>query len=258
MSVYLKFVSMFIKCEMQYKTSFFMLIIGQFLVSFTTFFSVYFIFERFNTVNGFTFSQTLLCFSILLMAYSLAEVFVRGFDRFPTLIRSGQLDRILIRPRNVVFQVLTSNIDFSRFGRFFQGVIMLVYAIMQSGVIWTHDKIFTMVLMLLGGFVVFSGLFMLYAGMSFFTIEGIEFMNIFTDGSREFGKYPLSIYGDTMLKIYTYIVPIALFQYYPFLYIIGHSDDVLHMLSPLFSFLFIIPCYAFFRFGLSKYKSTGS
>ena len=112
--------------------------------------------------------------------------------------------------------------------------------------------------MLIGGIAVFSGLFILYAALSFFTIEGLEFMNIFTDGSREFGRYPLSVYGEGILKFYTYIIPIALFQYYPFLYLIGRSDDFRLSLLPLLGFLFVIPCYAFFRFGLRHYQSTGS
>jgi len=112
--------------------------------------------------------------------------------------------------------------------------------------------------MIVGGIAVFSGLFILYAGISFFTIEGLEFMNIFTDGSREFGKYPLSIYGEGILKFYTFVIPIALFQYYPFLYLIGKSSNVWYMFLPLAGFVFIVPCYMFFRFGLRKYKSTGS
>ena len=104
----------------------------------------------------------------------------------------------------------------------------------------------------------FSSLFVLYAGISFFTVAGIEFMNICTDGTKEFGKYPVSIYGKGILKFYTYVVPIALFQYYPFLYLVGRSDSIGLIFLPLLGFLFMIPCYCFFRFGLRRYKSTGS
>ncbi len=258
MKLYFKYMGMILKTQMQYKASFFMTTVGQFLISFTTFIGMYFMLSRFNSVNGFTFSEILICFSVILMAFSVTECFARGFDVFPRLICSGDLDRILVRPRNEVFQVLTSNMEFSRVGRLLQAVLMLAYAIPASGVSWTADKIITLVLMLLGGVAVFSALFVLYAGFSFFTIEGLEFMNIFTDGSREFGKYPLSIYGEGMLKLYTYVVPIALFQYYPFLYLVGRSDNIWLIFLPLLGFLFMVPCYLFFRFGLSKYKSTGS
>ncbi len=258
MQLYFKFLSMQLKSRMQYKASFFMTSLGQFLVSFTTFLGIYFMFSRFHSVNGYSFSEVMICFAVVLMSFSITECFARGFDVFPRLIKSGELDRILVRPRGVVFQVLTSNIEFSRVGRLLQAILMFIYAIPTCGVVWTWDKILTVVLMIIGGIVVFTALFVLYAGFSFFTIEGLEFMNIFTDGSREFGKYPLSIYGESVLKILTYVVPIALFQYYPFLYLIGHSQDIRLIFLPLLGFLFFIPCCAFFRFGLKKYQSTGS
>ena len=258
MKLYCKYLSMLLKSQLQYKASFLMTAIGQFLVSFTTFLGVYFMFSRFHAVEGFTLAETMICFSVMLTAFSLAECFVRGFDVFPRLIKSGDLDRILVRPRSVVFQVLTSNVEFTRIGRLLQALLMLVYAIPNCGVDWTVGKAFTVVSMVAGGFAVFTGLFMLYAGISFFTIEGLEFMNIFTDGSREFGKYPIAIYGESVLRLLTYVVPIALFQYYPFLYLIGRSDAWQLSLLPLLGFLFILPCYAVFRFGLHKYKSTGS
>lgn len=258
MKLYCKYIAMLLKCQMQYKASFAMMTIGQFLVSFTTFIGVSFMFSRFHSVSGFSFSEVLLCFSVTLMAFSIAECFVRGFDVFPRLIKSGELDRLLVRPRGVIFQVLTSNVEFSRVGRLLQAVLMLAYAIPTSGVLWTADKVAGLVLMILGGVATFSALFVLYAGISFFTIEGLEFMNILTDGSREFGKYPFSIYGEGVLRFLTFVVPIALFQYYPLLYLIGRSDRVWLILLPLAGLIFMIPCYAFFRFGLRRYQSTGS
>ena len=56
----------------------------------------------------------------------------------------------------------------------------------------------------------------------------------------------------------TYVIPLALFQYYPLLYLIGRSDDIRLLFLPLAGFVFLLPCYAVFRLGLRKYKSTGS
>lgn len=258
MKLYFHYLSILLKSRMEYKLSFLLTVLGQFLVSFTTFLGVYFMFDRFHSVMDFGFEEVLLCFSVVLMAFSLAEMFVRGFDVFPSLIRSGELDRILVRPRGVIFQVLTSNMEFSRVGRLLQAALVLCYALPKSGVCWTADKSLTLVLMLFGGVMVFTGLFILYAALSFFSIEGLEFMNIFTDGSREYGKYPLVIYGEGVLKMLTYVVPIALFQYYPFLYLTGRSQNQWLMALPVAAAVFVIPCYIMFRIGLKKYQSTGS
>lgn len=258
MKLYFKYIGILLKSQMQYKASFFMTILGQFLVSFTAFFGIYFMFDRFNQVDGYTFSEVLICFAAVLLSFSVAECFFRGFDTFPKLIKSGNLDRILLRPRGIIFQVLTSTIEFSRAGRFLQAAITFCYAIPTCGVVWTFDKIAALIIMISGGIAVYFALFVLYAGISFFTIEGLEFMNIFTDGTREFGKYPLSIYGKGVLGFFTYVIPVALFQYYPFLYLVGRTEQIWYIFLPLVCFVFVLPCYAFFAFGLSRYKSTGS
>jgi ABC-2 type transport system permease protein len=258
MGLYGKYFIMHLKSQMQYKVSFFFTALGQFLVSFTALLGVWFMFSRFNEVEGFSFPQVLLSFAAVLTAFSLAECFARGFDTFPQMISNGEFDRVLTRPRGEIFQVLASKIEFTRAGRFIQALLLFCYAIPSSGVNWTPGKILTLFLMISCGSLVYFGLFLVYAAFSFFTIEGLEFMNILTDGSREFGRYPYSIYGRGVLRFLTFVVPLALFQYYPLLYLLDVSDNLFNRFCPLFSLAFLVPSYAFWRYGLRRYKSTGS
>jgi len=258
MQLYIKFFAMHLKSQMQYKLSFFLTALGQFFASFTVLLGVYFMFSRFHEVEGFQFEHVLLCFAAVLMAYSIAEMFGRGFDQFPQMLGNGEFDRALVRPRSVIFQVLAAKMDFTRFGRLFQAILVFCYAIPNSGVIWTWDKVLALLLMVVCGNLIFFALFIVYAGFTFFTVEGLEFMNIFTDGGREFGRYPFSIYGKRILKFLTFVVPLALFQYYPLLYLLDREKNMLYMFTPVIGLLFIIPSCAFFRIGLRKYKSTGS
>lgn len=258
MKLYLRYFSIHLRSVMQYKMSFLLTTIGQFLVSFNMFLGVYFMFKRFNQVKDFTYSEVLLCFGIILMEYSLAECFARGFDTFSSTISNGEFDRIMVRPRNEILQVLGSKIEFTRIGRMLQGIIMLIYGIMKSNVDWSVDKILTVIFMIVGGTVVFTGIFLIYAALCFFTIEGLEFMNVFTDGAREYGKYPFSIYGKRALQVCTFIVPFALIQYYPLLYLLDRNAKQWYMFLPLLACAFIIPCYLLWKIGIRHYKSTGS
>ncbi|QHQ60345.1 hypothetical protein Ana3638_05795 [Anaerocolumna sedimenticola] len=258
MQLYLKYFSIHLKSAVQYKISFLLTAVGQFLVSFNVFLGVYFMFQRFHKVEGFTYSDVLLCFSIVLLEFSLAECFARGFDTFATTIGNGEFDRIMVRPRNEMFQVLGSKIEFTRIGRMFQAIIMFVYGVHNSDVTWSPDKVLTVLFMFVGGTAVFTGIFIIYAAFCFFTIEGLEFMNIFIDGAREYGKYPISIYGKRVLQICTVLVPYALIQYYPLLYLLGKSRNPGYIFLPLLACFFLIPCYLFWKFGIGHYKSTGS
>ena len=258
MKLYLHYLSIHLRSQMQYKTSFVMTILGQFVGSFSFLLSLLFLMNRFHTVKGFTTSEVLLCFGTVLMAFSLAETFFRGFDRFSATISQGQFDRILVRPRSEVLLTLCSQIDISRMGRFVQAALVFAWAIPNSGIEWTWDKILTLCFMVLSGTALFSGLFVIYASICFFTTEGLKFMNIFTDGGREFGSYPISVYGEKILKFFTFAVPLALVQYYPFLYLVGQAKAWWYAITPLGAWVFLVPCALLWKAGLRHYKSTGS
>ncbi|MBO5055526.1 MAG: ABC-2 family transporter protein [Lachnospiraceae bacterium] len=257
MKLYGKYFMIHFKSTMEYKTSFLLSCIGQFLVSFNVFLGVYFMFQRFSKVEGFTYNEVLLCFGITLMEFSLAESFARGFDMFPNIVNKGEFDRIMVRPRNEILQVLGSRIEFSRIGRILQAVVMFVYGFTVSDVHWNVQKIAAVLFMLIGGTVVFGGIFLIYASICFFTLEGLEFMNIFTDGAREYGKYPVCIYGKRILQLSTFVIPYALIQYYPLLYLLDRGKSY-YILLPLIACLFIIPCLLLWKLGVRHYKSCGS
>lgn len=258
MKVYLHYIALNLKSQMQYRISFFLTTLGQFITAFTSFFGLYFIFSRINAIDDFTYEQVLLCFAVMMTAFSLGQMFGGGLAVFPRLLGNGEFDRALVRPRNIILQVLMPNMDFTRLGLLVQAVMVLCYAIPISGIAWTWEKILTLCLMILSGGALFFGLFLFKAACSFFTIQNLNFMNIFTYGAHQFGRYPFSVYGKSVLTFFTFVIPLALFQYYPLLYLLDREPNTLFMLLPIIALLFLIPCYAFFRFGLSRYKSTGS
>lgn len=243
---------------MQYKTSFILTTLGQFLASFNVFIAIHFMFLRFHGIAEYTYSEVLLCFALVLMEFSLSECFTRGFDTFKNLIIKGGFDRILTRPRNEILQVLGSHFELTRIGRMFQAIVILIYAIAQSDIRWCFTRIMTVILMLIGGTALFSGIFLLNAALCFFTLEGLEVVNIFTDGAREYSKYPVNVYGKRMVQFCTFIVPYATVQYYPLLYLTGRSDNVWLVFVPLSSLLFLLPCWLMWKIGVRSYKSSGS
>lgn len=256
--LYGQYVSIIVRSSMQYKASFALYVAGQFLVSFNVFLGVYFMFQRFHQVEGFTYREAVLCYSFVLLEFSLAEMFARGFDCFPSMVRRGEFDRILLRPRSDVLQVLGSKFELTRIGRMLQAVIMFAYGIGMGQVRWTAAKAVTALFMLIGGIALFAAMFTINAALSFFVLESLEFMNVFTDGAREYGKYPLGIYGKKLLWITTFLIPYALVQYYPFLYLLERRSNVTYIFLPLAAVLFLIPAYLLWKFGVRHYQSSGS
>ena len=256
--LYWKYISINVRGMMQYKKSFLMTAGGQFLASFNAFLGIWFLFMRFRTLAGYSFGEVLLCYAIVLMDFSLAECFGRGFDRFPSMIKSGNFDRVLTRPRNEILQVLGSNFEFTRIGRMLQALIVFVYGLTHAGIDWSILKALTVFMMVAGGTAIFCGIFVINAGFSFFTLDGLEFVNIFTDGAREYGQYPVDVYGRKIRIFCTYVIPYSLVQYYPLRYLTGRSDNVILAFLPLAALAFPVPCYLLWKFGVRRYKSSGS
>lgn len=247
-----------LRSQMEYKASFFMISFATMFTSLGDLLAIQFLMMRFHTVAGFTLPQILLCYAVIVMAFTMAELLGRGFDHFQQVLKNGEFDRILLRPANVMLQVLSSRMDLQRASKILLSSVVLVYAVGHAGIAWTPYKVFVLILMILGGTLLFIGLFILHAAVCFFTLEGLEVMNILTDGSRTYGEYPVSIYGKGMLRFYTFCIPVACIQYYPLLVLLERTDHAWYGLLPLAGILFLIPCILFWKFGVSRYQSNGS
>jgi ABC-2 type transport system permease protein len=260
MNLFLQYAKIFFKGQIVYKKSFILLCIGQFFLPFFVFIGLVLLFERFDAINGWAFSEVALLFGTIHMAFSIAEMLVRGFDSFSLLIRSGDFDRLLVRPVPTALQVMGSRFEFTRIGRLIQGVVVLIIGLVNINLEWTLMKVMALIFMIAGGAFIMAGLFIIFATMSFWTIQGLELANIFTDGGREMSQYPLTIYAKPIQKFFTYVVPFGVVNYMPLMYILDKDPytSSVYAFIPLLGVLFIVPSLMFWEFGVKHYKSTGS
>lgn len=260
MNLYFKYLLILFKSQMQYRTSFWLLSAGQFLIPFTVFAGLYFLFERFGQIKGWQFFEVALCFAVIHMAFSLSECFARGFDNFSGLIVNGGFDRLLVRPRSTFIQVLGSKFEFTRFGRLLQSMMVLVWALTNLPIEWSLIKAATLLFMITSGVMIFTGIYMLAATLCFWTVQGLEVVNIFTDGGREMAQYPLNIYQKWVARFFTYVIPFGTVNYLPLMYLLGKTEGnpFIYMMTPIAGSLFILPCFLVWQFGVKHYRSTGS
>lgn len=153
MKLYFEFLSIHIKKAMQYKASFLLSALAQLFIPLTCFWGVQFMFMRFKQVDGFTYTEVSLCYAIVLLSFSLAELFFRGFDTFDRMIGNGEFDRVLVRPRNEVFLVLCSRMDLERFGKGIMAIFLLIWALQNCPIDWCAARVMTLIFMILGGIV---------------------------------------------------------------------------------------------------------
>lgn len=260
MKLYFNYIRILLRSHMQYRASFFMVLIGQLIYPVTLFAGVYLLVSRFGEIGGWSVPELTFSFGALLISYSIAEAFARGFDLFPSMVRDGGFDRVLVRPRGTILQVLGSRFEINRVGKLVSSLIMYIWAVFNLGIAWTADKVIVAVFMIVAGIFVFSGVFILAAVWSFWTISGNELLNILTDGTREMARFPLDVYRSKIIVIFIFIIPVASANFLPLMYITGKTmeNPAIYALSPLLGILFIIPCLLLWQVGVRHYKSTGS
>ena len=256
--MYIESLKMNIKSQIEYKVSFIMDALSQFFIFFTYYFVIIALFDKFSNIRGFNVYEVLLCFSIVHFGYAFTETFFRGIDKFENLIIDGSLDRFLVRPRGILFQVLCSKISLIKAFRMLQAVIIMVIAIVNLDVTWNISKVIVLILMLIASALIFFGIFVLTASYCFITVQGLEVKNVFTDGGKHLAQYPISIYRKGIAFVFTFIIPYAFINYYPLIFFLDRTNNILYMLSPILVFLFLIPCLLSFKIGLKHYSSTGS
>lgn len=234
------------------------MILGRFIIAFNELIAIKFLFSGFAQIKGYTYGDVLLCFSVIQMSFTFAELFGNGFKVFSGMVRRGEFDRMMIRPRSLILQVMGSRFEVGRMGPLLTAVLMLVLGIRHSQVTWSVMTVWTIAAMVIGGTLLFIGLFMLEASFCFFSIEDTALINVLTYGAKSHGKYPLDIYGRGVLRFCTYVIPYTLIQYYPLQFVLGKTRNWRLAFCPLGIVLFLFLCYFVWRYGVRHYKSCGS
>lgn len=258
MFLYFKYLSMHFKSEMQYKISFLMNYLSQFVNFFTYYFTIVCLFSTFSNIKGFTLYEVLLTFGIIQFGSSFCETFFRGMDQFDDLIIDGSFDRLLIRPQNLFLQIFGEQINFAKSAKLLQAIFIIIIALINLKLDFNIYIVLTIIFMLISSVVIFLSIFILAAAYCFITVKGLEVRNILTDGSKHMAQYPIGIFGKGIVNFLTYVLPFGFVNYYPLLYVIGKVDNKLYVLCPLVTLIYLLIAILIFKRGIKKYSSSGS
>ena len=261
--LYCRYIDISFRSQMQYRASFLMRSCGHFLITGAEFLGFVALFQRFGQIQGWTLPHMGMFYSLISIAFATTEAVWRGFDIFPNLIKSGDFDRILLRPRSAAFQVLAHEFQLMRIGRLTQAFIVLMWSAERLNIEWTLAKIMLVFAAVVGGVCLFSGLFVLQATLCFWTTESLEIINCTTYGGVETAQFPVTIYRPWFRSIFTFVVPLATVNYFPLHAVLDLSDPLgstrlIQWLSPLAGILFLVFSLQCWRLGVRRYTSTGS
>ena len=145
------------------------------------FFAIIVLYWRFGTLGEWQIGHTLFAFGLGATSFGLGEWFSRGLDMFPWYIRSGAFDRVLLRPQPTILQALGERFQLDRCGRVLVGIGCVVAAGRMLELSWSVSAVVMIVLAVVGGWFLYTGVFTIFATISFWTIGPIQLVYMFTN-----------------------------------------------------------------------------
>ena len=257
LSLYGHYIRISLRMQLAYRATFVMKTVGQLFVTAIEFFGIWALFSRFGTLGGWSLREVGVLYGVADIAFAITNAIGRGFDKFGTILKAGDFDRMLVRPRSPVLQLLGYELQLIRIGRLSQGVAVLVWA--GCAIAWTPATALLLVASLVGTACTFLGLVILQATSAFWTIETLEVWNAFTYGGNYAAEYPMAIYRRWFQRFFTVVIPLALTSYYPARAILGRDPiGLVHVLGPLAGVAFLAISLGVFEIGVRHHASTGT
>lgn len=261
-STYRRLVGARVRSQWQYRTSFVLHVIGQFVAGFFDFVGIAVIFERVSALDGWTVEEVLYLYGTSQLAFGIADVFVSPVERASDHVRQGTFDQLLTRPLGPLFQLVTGEFELRRIGRLLQGLVVFVLAVVALPVPWTVGRAALTAVTVLGGVVIFASAWVLTSSVAFWAVATQEMANAVTYGGGFLTQYPVDIFGAAIRRLLL-AVPMAFVSYLPATIVLDRADvyDLPTWVagaSPVVATLFALVAGAVWRAGIRQYRSTGS
>ena len=261
--LYFKSMGMLLKCQLQYPASFIMQTLAQLVMECGEMLAVILVIDRFESLKQWSGGNLFFFFGLMSVSFYITEFFGRGVTgNFPSMVRSGQLDSLLLRPRGILTQVLCSGIDPRRITCIAVGVVSLILGSKMSGVTWSLLKILALIESVFMSCMLILGLFMIECIFCIHSVKSVELVNALTYGGRSACQYPIDIYPKPLKILFSVAAPFALTMHVPSAYILGKPlydwPEWTVFLTPLSGAAVFFIMVMLFKRGMKFYRSTGS
>jgi ABC-2 type transport system permease protein len=264
MALFFRFSKLNLKSTLEYKFDRFFLAFAVFCREMVSIIVMYLILTRLIRIKGWEMNEMFFLYSFLFLSYSLFIFLFTGIRDFDNMVYSGELDRYLIRPLGLMYQIVASRVDYcATIGHGVVGIILFMKTATNVGIDWGFKNITYYIAALVGGAIIQASLFMISSCFSFWAVKTVNLRNLIFFNSRRFAGYPISFYPGIIQKMLIFIVPFAFVSYFPAQFFLRKPDlsmfwsGYLYM-TPVVGVIMFVLVYRFWLFGLKHYSSTGN
>ncbi len=203
-----------------------------------------------------------------LLINSLVQVFfMTNIEEMSELIRTGAMDFALLKPMDPQFLISLTRMEWSSFGNFFVGFLLIGYSLARLGYVPGVVEIALYPLYVLCGVAIYYSLMIALAATTVWLGRNVTLLD-FWFYLTTFSRYPMEIYkgtwGTPLRLAFTFIIPVLVVVNVPARLLVKslspHSAE--DWLLPLFTLVATLVSVAaarlIFNLALRSYRSASS
>lgn len=251
-----------LKSQLQYPVDFMIHVFGISFIGVIEIIALLLLTNKFESIGGWSFWEISFMISIWRLSHSIHHFLFIPFWWQSRMVKTGEFDRMLVRPVHPILQIMTQGHPLPAVGEFIPGITLLFLTISHTTVNWNFITILWLLVFILCGAIIEWAVFLFLSGFDFFFVETGRMKEIPMVFLFQATKYPIHIFGKVFPIILTFILPYAFMAYYPTHYFFDRITDLnysfLPFLSPIVAVVSFFIAFCFWSLGLKHYKSSGT
>jgi len=244
--------------SMEYRISFFLLIISVTIFSMILPLIGFLIYSTSKGIPGWKFEEFILMTGTIELIYGICHFSVLSMMNFVAFsVESGKFDTILIKPINSLFYSSFVEWEFDGVGNIIVGTFLVGWSLIKMNWIFNLINLISYFMLIFCGIMVLYSLIIIITSFSFVVMR-IEILFELFWSLYSLTDWPLTIYGGILRFILTFVIPFGIAGFYPAEAILGRIE------SPFFVLVLVCVSFIFFgiallswKLGIRKYVSAG-
>lgn len=257
--IFLGYSAQYLKTKMAYRTDFLFYILSDFLLQSMNLIFILVVFRHVDQIRGWSREEMLFIYGFFMVPFGFYSGFFNHlFDVPEKYVMEGQLDRILVRPLNSLFQVIMETMNLELIAGIIPGLVIMGYAAASLKLQWYWWDIPLFLVMVLGATLIYAGIYVTLASLGFW-FEGRMGLMPMVYNLSNYGRYPVNVYKGILRFILTWVLPFAFVGFYPSTILMRRREYYAYaLLTPLVGLIFFTTAYFIWSRGIKRYLSTGS
>lgn len=220
-----------------------------------------FLFALFNNIQaiaGWTLYEVALLYACVMFSEGTLTFLFQGTTGFTYYIRSGQFDRFIVRPVNILTQILGMQINFAGLCTMITAIGLMIVSLYKLQVSISFGDLLLLTGNLAMGVYIRINMNVSAAAFSFWTVSSAKFNTLFYN-MQSFAKYPLTIFPKSIQILLVTVLPHAMISYVPVCLLLKKIPIWPYILAVPASVVFI-SCFRkiLFAKAVRNYESAGN